>query len=347
MPSVAPHDNRETRAAFWQGARDGLPFVIVIVPFAVIFGVLATNSGWTPFQSVAMSTLVVAGASQFTALQLLGHNTPIGIVILTALAVNLRLAMYSASLAPHIGHAPAWQRAAIAYFLTDQAYGLAMNAYEQPMTARARIAYFFGTVVPICGPWYVATWAGAVAGSAIPPALALDFAVPVTFIALFAPALRRPAPRAAAIVSVVLALALSGLPYSLGLLVAAGAAMLTGAAVELWLEAWTMSQDARLWIVIVTLGIGTFLIRYSLIGLVGDRALPRWLMRLLAFVPVAVMPGLVAPLVVWPAATGGVVDPTRLVAAAAALAVGMATRNVLATIVAGMGTLYLMLWLVG
>lgn len=108
-----------------------------------------------------------------------------------------------------------------------------------------------------------------------------------------------------------------------------------------------MSQDARLWIVIVTLEIGTFLIRYSFIGLVGDRALPRWLMRLLAFVPVAVMPGLVAPLVVWPAATGGVVDPTRLVAAAAALAVGMATRNVLATIVAGMGTLYLMLWLVG
>lgn len=234
MPQVAPILDVETRAAFWQGARDGLPFIIVIIPFAMIFGVLATNSGWTPFQSLAMSTLVVAGASQFTALQLLNANVPLGIVILTALAVNLRLAMYSASLAPHIGHAPIRQRAAIAYFLTDQVYGVAINAYERPMTPRARLAYFFGAVVPICGPWYGATWAGAVAGTAIPAALALDFAVPITFIALFAPALRSPAHRAAAIVSVAVALALSGLPYSLGLLIAAAAAMATGAGVEIW-----------------------------------------------------------------------------------------------------------------
>lgn len=108
-----------------------------------------------------------------------------------------------------------------------------------------------------------------------------------------------------------------------------------------------MSETARIWIVILALGIGTFLIRYSFIGLVGDRVLPRWLMRLLAFVPVAVLPALVAPLVVWPAATRGAVDPARLIAAAVALAIGMTTRNILATIAGGMGTLYLMLWLIG
>ncbi len=108
-----------------------------------------------------------------------------------------------------------------------------------------------------------------------------------------------------------------------------------------------MSETARLWLVILALGLGTFLIRYSFIGLVGDSPLPRWVMRMLRFVPVAVMPGLVAPLVVWPQATGGTTDPARLIAALAALVVGAATRSVLSSIAAGMGVLYLALAIVG
>lgn len=104
-----------------------------------------------------------------------------------------------------------------------------------------------------------------------------------------------------------------------------------------------ISDAARIWLVIGVLGIGTFLIRYSFIGLVGDR-LPGWAMRLLRYVPMAVIPALVAPLVVWPQATGGEPDPARLVAATAALGIGAATRSVLGAIVGGMGTLYLLLW---
>jgi branched-subunit amino acid transport protein len=105
-----------------------------------------------------------------------------------------------------------------------------------------------------------------------------------------------------------------------------------------------MSEAARIWTVIVVLGIGTFLIRYSFIGLVGDRRLPDWATRLLRYVPMAVIPGLVAPLVVWPQATGGEPDAARLCAAVLALAIGAATRSVLGAIVGGMATLYLALW---
>jgi branched-subunit amino acid transport protein len=105
-----------------------------------------------------------------------------------------------------------------------------------------------------------------------------------------------------------------------------------------------MSADARIWTVILVLGAGTFLIRYSFIGLVGDRRLPEWATRLLRYVPMAVMPGLVAPLVVWPQATGGETDPARLLAALVALGIGAATRSVLGAIVGGMGALYLVLW---
>lgn len=108
-----------------------------------------------------------------------------------------------------------------------------------------------------------------------------------------------------------------------------------------------MSDSARIWTLILAVSVGTFLIRYSFIGLVGDRALPAWAERMLRYVPVAVMPGLVAPLVAWPQATGGETDPARLAAALAALALGVVTRNVLAAIFGGMAVLYLALWLVG
>jgi predicted branched-subunit amino acid permease len=232
MPSPSRSD------AYWQGVRDSAPFLIVIVPFAILFGMLATEAGWNIGQVMAMSVMVIAGASQFTALQLISENAPTVMVILTALAVNLRMAMYSASMAPHIGTAPLWQRALAAYFLVDQTYGTAINRYTLTprMSPAQKIAYFFGAVTPVCLPWYAATYAGAVAGAAIPPELALDFAVPITFIALVAPALRSLPHLAAAFVSVVAALLLVTVPFGLGLMIAAALAIATGALVEIWQE---------------------------------------------------------------------------------------------------------------
>ncbi len=104
---------------------------------------------------------------------------------------------------------------------------------------------------------------------------------------------------------------------------------------------------SEIWAVILGLGTLTFLIRFSFLGLVGDRALPGWAMRLLRYVPVAVLPALVAPLTVWPAATGGFPDPARLIAAGVALGVGALTRSVLGAIFSGLAVLYLGLWALG
>ncbi len=97
---------------------------------------------------------------------------------------------------------------------------------------------------------------------------------------------------------------------------------------------------AEIWLIIAIIGVGTFLIRFSFLGLIGDRPLPSFVLRLLRFTPVAVLPGMVAPLVLWPTATEGVTDPLRLLAALATVAVGVWTRNVLWAIVAGAVTLY-------
>ena len=95
-----------------------------------------------------------------------------------------------------------------------------------------------------------------------------------------------------------------------------------------------------IWLIIVCLALGTFGLRFVFIGLVGDREMPAWLLRHLRYTAVAVMPGLIAPLVLWPAATGGQPDPARLSAAGAALAVGILTKNVIGAIVSGIVTLY-------
>lgn len=227
-----------SRAAYLRGLRDSLPFMVVIVPFALVFGAAAAKAGWSLAQIMGMSIGVIAGASQFTALQLLSENAPVLIVIATALAINLRMAMYSASMAAHVGGAALWQRMLVAYVLVDQTYGVAIHrfALAPEMTPTQKLGYFFGAATAVCGPWYGATYAGAVAGAAIPAGFALDFAVPITFIAIVAPALRNPAHLAAAVVSVAASLALARMPFNLWLLIAAALAMLTGAAVERALE---------------------------------------------------------------------------------------------------------------
>lgn len=100
-----------------------------------------------------------------------------------------------------------------------------------------------------------------------------------------------------------------------------------------------------IWAIIVALGIGTFLIRFSFLGLIGSRPLPQWALRLLRYTPMAILPGIVAPLVLFPAATDGQFDPARGTAALVALAVGIVTRNTLAAILLGAVTLYAMLGL--
>ncbi len=233
MPSTT------TKSAFWQGFRVGAPFTLVVSPFAMIFGVLATEAGMSVFETLIFSVAVIAGAAQLTALQLMTENAPTIIVLASALAVNLRMAMYSASLTPYLGPAPLWQRVFIAYFLVDQSYACSIAEFEDKpkLTVPQRVAYFFGTVAPVCPMWYVFTLVGALVGNQIPEAWALDFAVPIAFLALIVPMMRTLAHVVAALVAIAVAIIANGMPFNLGLIVAGLAGMMAGARVELWLRA--------------------------------------------------------------------------------------------------------------
>ncbi|WP_293449077.1 AzlC family ABC transporter permease [Planktotalea sp.] len=229
------------KSAYRQGIRDGAPFILVIIPFSMLFGVLATEAGLSVFETLSFSVVVIAGAAQFTALQLMGEDAPTLVVLASALAVNLRMAMYSASLTPHIGGAPLWQRAVAAYFTVDQSYAISITKFENTpdMTVQEKIAYFFGTVTPVCPLWWVFTLVGALIGEAIPASFALDFAVPITFLAIIAPALRTRAHVSAALTAAFLSLMFFSVPYNLGILMAGVGGMMVGASVEAATQAKT------------------------------------------------------------------------------------------------------------
>ena len=226
------------RSAFWAGATDVLPYIAMVVPFATLFGVVAIEAGLSLAQTLSFSILVIAGASQFAALQLMLENAAIGFILAAALAVNLRMAMYSAALAPHLGHAPLWQRACVGYLNFDHSYVLSVAKYEDypDMTLQSRIAYFFGVSLIIAPFWCFFTFIGAKVGVWVPADWEASFILPLAFLSTVAPMLKSLAHIAAAGVSVIAALALAGLPAGSGLLIAATCAMATGVFVETFME---------------------------------------------------------------------------------------------------------------
>ena len=106
-------------------------------------------------------------------------------------------------------------------------------------------------------------------------------------------------------------------------------------------------STSEIWWTITIIGIGTFLLRFSFLGIIGDRQMPPLVLRILRYTPVAVLPAMVAPLVVWPQATGGETDLARVAAALVTLGIGLWRRNLLLAIFAGAVTLYAGLYITG
>jgi 4-azaleucine resistance transporter AzlC len=221
---------------FLEGCRDEAPILLGVAPFGMIYGILAMGAGLSAATAQAMSSVVFAGSSQFVAAQLIRDAAPGLVVVITILVVNLRHALYSASVAPYVRHLGAGWKALLAYLLTDEAYAVAITRYTRD-AGRTEVSphrhwYFFGAGLTLWTSWQLSTAAGVFAGARVPASWSLDFTLPLTFIALVFPALRDRATGAAALVAGALAVAASGAPYRLGLVLAAAGGILAGLAAE-------------------------------------------------------------------------------------------------------------------
>jgi 4-azaleucine resistance transporter AzlC len=223
------------RSQFFAGVKAELPILLGVIPFGLIYGVLAITGGHLPPEvAIAMSSIVFAGSSQMIGQQLMGIGTPGIVIVVTTFVVNLRHALYSASTAPYIKHLrPAWKWL-LAYLLTDEAYAVSITHYSENTAALThKHWYFLGAGLALWSTWQLSTIVGVVAGAQVPESWSLDFTLALTFVALVVPRLKDRPSAAAALSAGVVAVVLNSWPYKLGLMLAA----LVGIAVGLSLEA--------------------------------------------------------------------------------------------------------------
>lgn len=218
---------------FLAGCRDEAPLQLGVIPFGMLYGIGALAAGMPVWLAQLTSMLVFAGAAQLVIVQMLAAAAgalPIG---LTAVLLNLRHMLYSASVAEHVRHLPRRWRVLLAYLLTDEAYAVAILRYARPAGPGPDLRhwYFLGCGLTLWGCWQLSTALGIAFGARIPPEWDIDFAVPLTFIALLTLLVKERAGQAAALVAAVAVLALAALPYRLGLVLAIVLGLLAGAAV--------------------------------------------------------------------------------------------------------------------
>lgn len=219
---------------FLRGVRDIVPMLIGAMPFGIIYGTLAAGAGLDAWQTLGMSLLVFAGSAQFIAITLLGGGAGVAVVLLTTLVVNLRHALYSATLQPFVRHLPRRWRLPLAFWLTDEAFAVVQHRYAEEDDSPLKHWYFLGAALAMYLSWVSYTLVGVVFGQAVPnlAAWGLDFAMLATFIGIVVPMLRNRPQVAAAVVAGAVAVACQGLPYKLGLMAAALAGIVVGVVLE-------------------------------------------------------------------------------------------------------------------
>jgi 4-azaleucine resistance transporter AzlC len=226
------------RSEFFAGIKAELPILVGVIPFGMIYGVLALSAGIPVGATQAMSSIIFAGSSQILTTQLVHIAAPSLVIIMTAAVVNLRHALYSASVSPYTRHLrPLWKWI-LAYLLTDEAYAVTILHYQQPKepgnhpSSDHRHWFFLGAGLALWSSWQLSTAAGIVLGAVVPESWSLDFTLALTFIALVVPNLKDRAGLGAALTAGVIAVLAFSWPYKLGLVTAALVGILAGVTLE-------------------------------------------------------------------------------------------------------------------
>lgn len=215
-------------SSFWAGIQAELPLLVGVFPFGMIYGVLAREAGIPAGAAQAMSAIVFAGSSQFVATQLVSKSAPGLVMVLTIFIINLRHALYSASVAPYIHRLSTKWKALLAYLLTDEAYAIAIIHYDQGGLRPFSHWFFLGAGLALWSTWQISTALGILVGAVIPSAWSLDFTLSLTFIALLMPLLKDRPSLGAAISAGLASLAGHHLPYKVGLVSAVLIGFLVG-----------------------------------------------------------------------------------------------------------------------
>ncbi len=229
--SAATHSQSHTRRSeFLRGAKDTTPLVVAAIPFGIVFGAVAVTGDLSPWAAMGMSLFVFAGSSQFIAAGMAAQGAAASLIILTALIVNLRHMLYSASLSPYVKNLPHKWLLPLGFFLTDETYAIVIRRYPEQDESPNKHWYHLGSSLAMYSVWQVSSLTGIIAGTQL-EGLAewgLDFAMLVTFIGITVPLVRTRPMAVCALTAAITAVALHDLPNQTWLILAALAGIAAG-----------------------------------------------------------------------------------------------------------------------
>jgi predicted branched-subunit amino acid permease len=220
------------RSEFFSGVKALLPILLGVIPFGLISGVAVVQTDIPASSGFVMSLLIFSGAALIVALQLITTSAPALVVLLSALAVNLRFMIYSASLAPYFKNLSAGWKSLLAYLLSDQAYAASILHLNDSSCPDYRHWHFLGSGLTMWVAWQVSVGAGMLLGTGLPASWSLEFTIPLTFLSLAVPAIKDKPTVVAAIVASIVAVLAAGMPFKMGMMVAALFGILAGMLVE-------------------------------------------------------------------------------------------------------------------
>ncbi len=202
------------------GARAMAPWLVGVAPFGLVIGISAAQADLPTFAGWLTGPLVFAGSAQVATIQLLDDGASPLVVVLAALAINLRLVLYSATMAPHWHGAPRRWQALFAYLLVDPTLAVGVDGYERSADRSHGHLRYLGAGAVLWVAWLAAIAVGATAGASLPSSWHLEMVIPLFLLGELVPRLDGRAGRAAAAAAAGLALLTQGLPLHLGALVA-------------------------------------------------------------------------------------------------------------------------------
>jgi 4-azaleucine resistance transporter AzlC len=210
------------RSEFLAGMRDTFPLTVGGIPFSIIFGASALNAGLSAAAAMGLSVIVFAGSAEIVAVNLVGQGVGIPLIVFTTFIINVRHALYSATLSPHVKHLSQRWLLPLGFWLTDETFAVVITRYSQPDTSPFKHWYHLGSSVLEYMAWNFGTLVGIVAGQSIPnlSQYGLAFAMDVTFIGMIMPQLKNRPLVLAALVAGLSAVALNNVPNKLGLIIA-------------------------------------------------------------------------------------------------------------------------------
>jgi predicted branched-subunit amino acid permease len=197
-----------------------IPWLAGVVPFGLVIGVSAARADIPALAGWLTGPAIYAGSAQVATIEMLNAGAAPGVIVATALIINLRLVLYSGAIANQWRGTPRWWRATAAYLLVDPSFVVGMDGYQRHDDRAAGHRHYLGGALLLWVAWLVAIGIGVTLGAELPAVLRLELIIPLYLVGEVVVKLGDRATRRAAVTAAVMAVVALAAPLHLGVLIA-------------------------------------------------------------------------------------------------------------------------------